>query len=249
MRKSFPLRRFLIAAIALAAFCIPSWAQNNIRTVLFAKVKLGQRDNWRAALKDYAALMKKAGVEQGFTVWDSQTGPPQFAMVSYSSTWAKVGEDDPKLKPVEAELTRIIERLDQTTESLDIWMDEMQPDLVIQSQEIPPMVRIGRTRVVSGKMDELEALFRDEIVPAVKKSGATDFGVAVARYGTPSNEIHSYLGLKGWADLDGPIGTAKGMSADEYKAFQAKLAPLIYSTEWSLYKYQPDLSYVVAPKQ
>ena len=139
-------------------------------------------------------------------------------------------------------------RLDTVTDSLETWIDEMQPDMMIRSKEIPPYVRVARTRVVSGKMDDLKALFRDQIVPAVKKSGATDYGVAVARFGTPSNELHSYLGLNGWGDLDGPIGVEKGMSASEFKAFQAKLAPLIESTEWSMWKYEPELSYFLPAK-
>jgi hypothetical protein len=35
------------------------------------------------------------------------------------------------------------------------------------------------------------------------------------------------------------------MSAAEYKAFLAKLSSLIESTEWSMWKFQPDLSYLV----
>ena len=42
MRKPFSLRGCLLAAIALSCFCAPSWAQGNIRTVLFVKVKMGQ---------------------------------------------------------------------------------------------------------------------------------------------------------------------------------------------------------------
>ena len=248
MEKSFSLRRLLIVAIALTTFCMSSWAQNNIRTVLFVKVKMGQEDSWKAAVKDYAALMKKAGSEQGFTVWESQSGPAQYAVVWYSAKWKEMDEDNPKLKPVEADRARLFARLDTVTESLETWIDEMQPDMLIQSQEIPKMVRVGRTKVESGKMDELKALFRAQLVPAIKKSGATDYGVAVARFGTPTNEIHSHLGLKGWGDLDGPIGAEKGMSADEYKAFQVKLQSLIESTEFSIWKFQPELSYVVAPR-
>jgi hypothetical protein len=110
------------------------------------------------------------------------------------------------------------------------------------------MIRVGRTKVIAAKMDEVKALFRDQLFPAIQKSGASDFGVAVARFGTPSNEIHTYLGMKGWADLDGPIGAQKGMSADEYKAFEAKLLPLIESTEFSIWKFDPQLSYVVSSK-
>jgi hypothetical protein len=248
MRKPFSLRGCLLAAIALICFCAPSWAQGNIRTVLFVKVKMGQDESWKAAVKDYVAMVKKAGSDQGFTVWESRTGPTQHAVVWYSSKWKEIDEQNPKLKSVEADMARLFARLDTVTDSLETWIDEMQPDMMIRSKDVPPMVRVARTRVVSGKMDEVKALFRDQIVPAVKKSGASDYGAAVARFGTPANEIHSYLGLNGWADLDGSIGVEKGMSAAEFAAFQSKLQPLIESTEWSMWKFQPELSYIPAAK-
>ncbi len=248
MRKALPLRCCLLAAIALTVFCVPTWAQGNLRTVLFVKVKMGQEESWKAAVKDYAATVKKAGSDQGFTVWESESGPQLHAVVWYSAKWKEMDEQNPKLKPVEADIARLFARLDTVTESLETWIDEMQPELMIRSKEVPAMVRVGRTKVVSGKMDDLKALFHDTIVPAVKKAGVTDYGVAVARYGTPSNELHSYLGLSGWGELDGPIGSEKGMSAAEYKAFQAKVAPLIESTEWSIWKYEPELSYVTAAR-
>jgi hypothetical protein len=54
--------------------------------------------------------------------------------------------------------------------------------------------------------------------------------------------------LNGWADLDATIGVEKGMSAAEFKGFQAKLQPLIESTEWSMWKFHPELSYIPAAK-
>jgi hypothetical protein len=248
MRIPLRLRLYLLAAIAIPAFAMPCVAQNNIRTILFVKVKMGQDDNWKSAVKDLVALDKKCGSKQFVTVWDSQTGPPQHAVVWYSAKWKEMDEPDPAMKGSEADRARLFARLDTVTESLEYWVDEMQPDMTVRSNDIPPMIRVGRTRVVAGKMDEVKALFRDQVVPADKKSGASDFGFAVARFGTPTNEIHSYLGMKGWADLDGPIGAQKGMTADEYKAFQAKLQPLIESTEWSIWKFEPELSYVAESK-
>jgi hypothetical protein len=248
MKKRLALSRGLLVAVALTAFCLPSWAQDrNLRSVLFVKVKLDQGDNWKAAVKDYVALNKKAGSEEPFTVWESQTGASQYAVVWYSAKWKDVGEDNPKLKSSAQEMAAIFSRLNIQTDSLETWIDEMQPDLTIRSKEIPNMVRTSRSRVLPGKMDEAKAIFRDQIVPAIKKSGATDFGVAVARFGTPANEIHTYLGLNGWADLDGPIGTEKGMTPAEWKAFQTKVSTIVESTEWTIWKYQPDLSYVPAP--
>ncbi len=249
MRKPFSLSRCLLAAVALIAFCAPSWAQQgNLRTVLFVKVKLDQQDNWKATVKDYVATMKKAGSEQPFTMWESQTGPSEYAVVWYSAKWKDIGEDNPKLKSVAAEMSAIFSRLNGETASLEYWIDEMQPDLGIPSKEIPPMVRTSRTRVIQGKMDEVKAMFHDQVVPAIKKSGITSYGFAVARYGTPSNEIHTYMGLSGWGDLDAPFGTEKGMTPAEWKAFQAKLPSLVESTEWTIWKFHPDLSYIPPAK-
>src|SRR5271155_663810 len=136
MRKPFLLHRCLLAVIALTAFCLPAWAQGNIRTVLFVKVKSGQEESWKAAVKDYAATVKKAGSDQGFTVWESASGPAQHAVVWYSSKWKEIDEQDPKLKPVEADMARLFARLDTVTDSLETWIDEMQPDMMIRAKDI-----------------------------------------------------------------------------------------------------------------
>jgi len=248
MRSYVSKHSRLLVAVGLLVFCMQCFAQGNIRTVLLVKVKVGHEDSWRAAVKDYVAMVKKAGSEEQFTVWDSQSGPWLHAIVWYSAKWKEMGEDNPKLKGSEREMGTLLRRLDAETDSLETWIDEMQPDLRIVGKEIPAYVRTGRTRVVSGKMDEVKALLRDQVVPAVKKAGATDYGVAVARFGTPSNEIHSYLGVNGWADFDGTVGAEKGMTAAEWKAFQAKITPLIEGTQWDLWKYEPELSYLVPPK-
>ena len=243
MKKLFSIRRGVLAVLALIAFCLPCLAQKNLRTILFVKVKLDQEDNWKDSVKDYVALVKKAGSEQPFTVWESETGPHEWAVVWYSATFKDIGTEDPKMKDSAADLASLFARLNGQSDSLEYWIDEMQPDLMIPSKEIPPYVRTGRSRVLPGKMEEVKSVFRDQIVPAVKKSGATDYGVAIARFGTPTNEFHSYLGVNGWADLDGPLGAEKGMSPAEWKAFQAKIGTLIESTEWALWKYHSELSY------
>jgi hypothetical protein len=219
MKISLKIRLCVIVAFAFLAFAIPSVAQN-IRTVTLVKVKMDQEENWRAIVKDFIALAKKTGSKQTVTVWDSQTGPSQHAIVNYSSKWKELGDDDPAMKGSEAEEARLYARLNSVTDSLEVWVDEMQPDLSIRSSDIPPFIRVGRTKVIASKMDEVKAIFHDVLVPAIKKSGATDWGVAYARFGTPTNEIHTYLGLKGWADLDGPIGSQKAMTPEEYRRFR-----------------------------
>jgi hypothetical protein len=248
MRNFVSLTRRLLCVAALFVVCTQCWAQGNIRSVLFVKLKPGHDDNWKATVKDYIALQKKAGSEQSFTIWESQSGPELYAVVWYSAKWKELGEDDPKMKGHEAELSSLFRRFDADTDSLDKWVDEIQPDLHIVSKEIPAYVRTGRTRVESGKMDEALAALRSDVMPAVKKSGATSFGIGVGRFGTLSNEIHSYLGISGWGDFDGPVGAEKGMTPAEWKAWQAKIGPLIEGTQWDVWKYEPDLSYMAPAK-
>ncbi len=77
-------------------------------------------------------------------------------MVWYSTKWKEMGEQNPKLIPAEADMARLFERLDNVTESL-VNMDRRDAARVhIRSKEIPAMVRVGRTKVVSGKMDDLK---------------------------------------------------------------------------------------------
>ncbi len=57
-----------------------------------------KEENWKTTVKDYTAILKKAGSEQQATVWESQTGPKLYAVVWYSAKWKDIGEDDPKLK-------------------------------------------------------------------------------------------------------------------------------------------------------
>lgn len=244
MKKKFSPHRYLLAVLTLTVLCIPCLAQGNLRTVLFVKVKLDHEDSWKASVKDYMALMRKDDWDQPLTVWESQTGPHMWAVVWYSSNFKEMGEQNPKLKNSAADLATLFARLNIETDSLETWVDEMQPELMIRSQNIPAYVRTGRSRILPGKMEEMRALFRDEILPAYRKSGATDYGVAVGRFGTPTNEFHSYLGVSGWADFDGPVGTQKGMSPSEWKAFEAKVGTLVESTQWDLWKFHPELSYV-----
>jgi len=252
MTKMLRIRQcIMLAAIMLTALPVSLAAQEgkNIRTVLFVKLKPERAGDWRAAVKDYAALVKKAGSEQYFTVWAAQTGPDQYAVVWYAAKWKELDEEqDPKTKGVAGEMARIISRLDGATLSAETWVDELQPDLVVSSHSVPKMVRTGRTRVVSGKMDDLLALLKSDTLPAMKKAGVTDFGAAVARYGTPVNEVHTFAAMNAWADLDGGFGVQKGLSPDAYKAYLAKVAPLIVASEYTVWSFKPELSYVPEAK-
>ena len=243
-------RRCFLAAITLALLCAPSWAQErNIRGVAFVTVKNDRIGEWKAVRKDYVALLKKAGWDQPNTTWASQNAPNQFASVTYFAKWAELDlPQPPAQKEFAAEIAQIVARRSACIEAVEFWVDEMQPEMAIRGSELPKVVRTSRIRVESGKLDAMLALIKNEAFPAIKKSGASDYGVALARFGTPTNEIHTYLGLNGWADMDGPVGIQKGMSADAYKAYLAKAGAMLESVEYTIWRFQPELSYLPEKK-
>jgi hypothetical protein len=250
MKRTVVVRNILLTLL-IALFCVATFAQpprRNIRSVLFVHVKPDQEDAWKAAVKDFAALYKQAGVPQPWTIWESQTGRNEYAVVWYSEKWKEAGTDAPELKSFQPQEEAIGKRLNASSTGSEMWIDEIQPDMLIDSGKVPAMVRTARVRVQVGKMDAIKDVFRTQLFPAYKKSGVSDFGVAVARFGTPSSELHSYVALNSWADFDSPFGAEKAMSADEWKSFQEKVSGLIESgTEFTVWKFHPDLSYLPAP--
>jgi len=247
MRAMRYLSRAVAAAFLLTVLSasLPAQEGKNIRTILIVKVKPDRRGDWQAASKDFIALKKKAGSDEYFTTWSSETGPDEYAIVWYSAKWKELDEEqDPRTKDVAGELSSLFARFDGATESMEVWVDEMQPDMVYHSGgAIPKMVRTSRTRVVSDKMDAVLAAFRNDLVPGMKKAGVSDFGVAVARFGTAANEIHTFAALNAWAEFDSPWGMEKAVGADGYKAFLSKVRPNIVATEFDVWRYKPELSF------
>ena len=108
-----------------------------------------------------------------------------------------------------------------------------------------PSIRTLRTVVKPDKVMEYMALIRDEVMPAAKKSGVKWYSVARVRYGAASSEFISVMGMDSWADLDGESPVVKGMGGREaYVRFVARITPLTEHSQYDIYRFQPELSYL-----
>jgi hypothetical protein len=65
--------------------------------------------------------------------------------------------------------------------------------------------------------------------------------------GEPRTVITSVLGFNSWADLDIGIGPEKALNKEGYAALVAKASTLIVSSQFDIYRFQPDLSYLPPP--
>jgi hypothetical protein len=109
------------------------------------------------------------------------------------------------------------------------------------------MIRVVVTQVRPDKLGDYLALVKSDILPAVKKSGAKDYSIARGQFGEPSTTVISVLGLNNWADLDGGLGVEKALGKEGFQSFLLKMAPLIVSSQFDIYRFQPNLSYLPPP--
>jgi len=241
-------RRGASALALLACLTAPLWAQpvGNIRSTLRVTIRPERMGDFRAAVKEYVAVVKKAKWDKSFSLWNSQSGPREFVLSTVAEKWAELDvTQDPKLKDVAGELAAISARINQAVETTVRAITEVQPDLSLPRIADPPkMIRVLRTEVRPDKVEDYLALLKAEVLPAVKKSGATVFSVARTRYGAPSSEIVTVVGAQSWAEQDkeSPIVAAMG-GQQAYAKFLAKITPLMIRSQWDVYSYEADLSY------
>jgi hypothetical protein len=239
---------------AIAAMIAPAWAQQrNLRSVTFYRVKPDRVGDFQADIKEYNAVFQKAGSDRYYTIWQSLTGSNEYARVDYHAKWVELDmpvAQDPKLKEYAADLQRIGTRIIQCTESSQRIVEEVLPELSLPStNEVPAMIRTLRTRVRPDKLNEYLALVKGEILPAAKKSGLKAYTVAQSRLGAPTTEFLTVAGFSKWAELDQPFGVAKGLGEEGYQRLLAKIRPLILESEYNVYRFQRDLSYMQAPSK
>jgi quinol monooxygenase YgiN len=243
-----------IAAMLLAAAALvtPASAQDaTIRSVTFYTVKPDRIGDFQAEIKEYNAILAKAGSDRYSSMWVGITGAHEYARVQNYTKWADLDasiDSDPKLKDQATDLARISMRIIDCTESWHRSIEMVVPDLSLPEGSDPPkMIRVLVTQVRPDKYQEYLDLVKNVIFPAVKKGGTKDYSVAEGRLGESALEVTSVTGFNSWADLDAGIGAQKGLSKEDYQALVDKVRALITESEYDIYRYEPDQSYLPPP--
>ncbi len=243
-----------IFAIAIAAVALgsPAFAQDaNIRSVTFYTVKPDRVGDFQAEIKEYNAILAKAGSTRYSSMWASLTGPNEYVRVQMYSKFADLDSPigtDPKLKDQAADLARIALRIIACTDSSHRSIDVIMPERSLpDSADVPKMIRVLVTQVRPEKVHDYLDLQKNEILPAVQKGGTKSYSFAETRFGVPGPEFVSVTGFNNWADLDDAIGAQKGLGNDGYQALLTKVRALIVQSEYIVYRYEPDVSYLPPP--
>jgi quinol monooxygenase YgiN len=240
--------RGLAAVLVLGAVAAPAWAQGDIRSVTHVRVKRDRTADFQAAVRDMIELHKKAGASRAFTTWSSATGPSEFVVVSHMAKFADMDQTmDPKMKDHQFAMAAIGARLNSCAESMETEIHTMVPELTSpMGATPPPFVRTIRTTAAPGKVNDVLEVYKTDLAPAWKKAGITAYGVARIRYGAPSNQVHTFTAMKGWADLDGPPPVETAMGTAAYQQFMTKVRAITLRTEYTIYRYRASMSYIPA---
>ena len=249
-KKAVLLPCLAATLFAAAALVSPASAQDgNIRSVTFYTVKPDRVGDFQAEIKEYNAVLAKAGSARYSSIWVSLTGPREYVRVQMYTKWADLeAGPDPKTKDQDTDLARIALRINNCTESSHRDIDVVMPELSLpDSGNVPKMIRVLVTQVRPDKVHDYLDLEKNEILPAVQKSGTKDYNFAEKRFGVPGPQFVSVTGFSNWADLDDGIGAQKGLSKEGYQALVDKIRGLIVQSQFIIYRYEPDLSYLPPP--
>lgn len=234
----------------ISCLALPVFGQSTpgIRSTTTYTVKPDRVGDFTGAVKEYNALLKKAGYDKGYSMWVRATGPVEYLAVSYSSKWAEFDvtrNNDPKLKDVQVELTAIGRRILSCVEKYDRVIMQVNTALSLPRQAEPPkMIQSVKVRVHPDKVADYLALLKSDMFPAIQKSEIKTFGVAQARFGAPPYELRITVGMDKWADIDGTPPIVKAMGGqDHYDAYLKKARPMTSFAQFDVSRYVPELSY------
>lgn len=240
-------RRACVMSLGCLALLLPLSAQQQplIRSIVRFRLKPDRVNDFNAVMRERAALLKKAGSQRYFTVWAAQSGPREVAVVRYYQTWSELTPSrDPKMSDNAAAMANLTARMMACVEYTERVIDEVVPDSSMpRVGSLPPFVRASKMMVQPGKLNDVLAVLKQETLPAMKKGGVTTWGVARTRYGAPTNELHTYLGLSGWGDLDQPSPIRKALGEEAYQKYLAKMGGMLTSVEYTIYSLSADMSH------
>jgi hypothetical protein len=236
----------ILAAGAATLLVTSAPAQHgNIQSVTFYSVKPDRVGDFEAEIKEVNALYSKGGSTNYTSMWVSLTGPREFVRATYYNKWADLDAGaDPKLKDQAADIARVTTRILACTDSSRRIIAEVQPDLSVDTSDMPKLIRVLTSDVRPEKYKDYLALVKSDILPAARKGGLKMYEFSETRYGGPNTQVTSIVAMDKWADLDGEVGIAKGLGKEGYQNPLEKVRPLIIQSVVNEYRFLPEISYL-----
>ena len=217
------------------------------------KIKPDMVPEWEALVKSALPALKKAGVPVvsfwhtamfGVDEWVAAVPIGKFAQFDGPSPFVR-GLGEAGAMQLHAMAVKCFAERPRS------YAMRARMDLSIEGpmNEPPAIAVLTTAHVAYGKGPEFEAFLKNDVVPALKKAGITQYWVHQTVLGGDVNEWNSLTLYKNFADLDGPPPLVKALGQEGADRLAAKGAGIVLSLERKVLRYRADLSYHEAPPQ
>jgi hypothetical protein len=235
-----------IALVALAlGIPLQAAAQDGDRTFMQVRtihVKPGRTQQHVALVKQFAKASAAAGNSR--TVWQEVRGDTNtFHVVTPLDGLA--ANDAPFAAPMESEemqnwLAAFADNIDTMTYSVY----RTHPELGIPADEgsTPNLLVLRMITLEPGNMGPYHDWINDQLVPALKKGGATGVNISHLAYGGDVNTWVLASRADSWADLGVRRGSLAYLSDEDYAALMAPNAGKVWGNNVKVLSYRADLS-------
>jgi hypothetical protein len=244
----------LAAVVALAASLSAVAAAQPGRRLDFAnrslvtitRIKPEMLDEWRSLQKnEVVPALKKRGVAARTVYASGVFGSAfEYTIVQPLKKFADFDAPDPQADALGTVAdVRLAEKLRRCTVSTSSFLSTVLPDLSNPGEgKDAPIVGFLRLRTVPGKMQEYEAVFKAEALPALKEAKSS---VTVARrgLGTDGYDLTFETPMTTFADLDAPPPLVRFLGPEGAAMLVAKLNGLATVIENTVLVRQADLSF------
>ncbi len=236
----------IATCLGLAALSLTAMAQDQVVLLNVARVQVkpDRIADYMDVEGQYTAAYKKGGGTLRAVYRGAAGNPFEFLVITAMPGYAVLDGASPYAKGSgETQLARMAARRSQCVDAVRVTYERPRGDLGFNTPAAPQPERVIVTRVTvrPDMTDQFAATVKNELVPALKKSGQTSLLARQVEFGGTRNVFAFRSPLVKWSDLDGENPLVRGLGREAAMKLSAKLSSL-GNAEWLIYSYVPEMS-------
>lgn len=220
-------------------------------SVTTTQVKPDMLTTWQDLIRNEAVpALKKAGIPWRHVYANGPLGGQGFTFVTVTPivNYAQYDQPAPLQRALGVDgVAKYNAKLRPTIVSTYTVIQTLIQNASLQSYSSTPpsLARVATMQLLPGKAQEFAAITTSEFLPALKKAGVTDYLVFATSYGGPNTQRTIVTMHANYAELDTPPALVKALGAEAAQTLNQKRGALVASTEATVLRFVPELSYGV----
>lgn len=220
-------------------------------SVTIVKVKPEMVTEWeKSVLPDINAALKKGGY-RGHYLWQTANYGDLYEYISAVpiDSFASLDGTPVFVRALGEEGSgNLMSRIHRSIADAHRYALIYEQRLSIEPKTEPKMAVVTTYRVAPGRSADFERFLEKEYVPALRKAEVDGYMVHRAVFGGSGDEYVNLLLIKNYAEIDKGPALYRAVGREAGQQMMTHLTGIVTSTERTLSKFRPDLSFQ-APKE